>query len=352
MIAPGVRQPRGLVKVNGAVIAGMLYWETDENEHSSPSTFRACFAISGLPASNDIAWFSAQTDLTVEIFAGFPADPTTFSDGELESVFFGKVDDVAADWLNLTLDLTGRDMSAPLLDNKSSEKYINSTASAIAAKLAQKYGLTPNVTATTTRVGVYYKQDHVDLKDDRTEWDLLLWLARKEGFQLYVSGKTLYFGPQQSSGTPYVFQKTGNAWNATSVKASHTLTVAKDIEVSATSWNPTKKLAYTRKATRSRKGSGLTQKYSYRFANLTPEQTQQRANQILADLSRHEMKVAIEGPADVGLAIGGSLQIAGTGTAFDQTYFPSSIHRFLRADGGYHWTIDAKNHAPENSPNL
>lgn len=351
------RQPRGLVKVNGAVVSGWIFFETDENEHSSPSTFHAVFAASVLPKDHGPDWWASQGDLTIELFAGFPSDPAAYGEGELASIFSGKVDDLTLDE-EMVLEVRGRDLSAPLLDTKTSDKYINQTASQIATKLAAKYGLTPQVTATSTRVGTYYKQDHVDLKDDRSEWDLLLWLARQEGFQVFVAGKTLHFGPMPTSGSPYVFARTvipgqPPAWNAKSVKFSRTLTVAKDIEVTVTSWNATKKLTYTRKATRSRKGSAPhVQKYSYRIGNLTPEQAQKRANQILIDLSRHEMKVSVEGPADVGLVIGGVIKITGTETLFDQTYFPSSIHRLMQADGGYTWSVEAKNHSPESEPNI
>jgi hypothetical protein len=44
--------------------------------------------------------------------------------------------------------------------------------------------------------------------------------------------------------------------------------------------------------------------------------------------------------------------LTGTGTDFDQTYFPDSIARTFDQAGGYTWRIQAKNHSPEGQPSL
>lgn len=354
-------QPRGLVKINGAVAPGLISFDIDANEFSSPDTFTVHLAFGAMPAARPAAWFASQTQMEVEIFAGFPTDPDQFAAEELESLFFGKVDDLdALDYDDMTITLRGRDLTAAFVDNKTSEKYVNQTASQVAEAMAAKYGLEARVTPTTTRVGVYYGAEHVDLKSDRTEWDLLTWLARQEGFRVFVKGKALYFTPPPSTSAsrPFVFERTvdGNglaSWNGQSVKFRRSLTVAKDIQVTVTSWNAKQKRAFTVKATRSKKGNGAgVQKYAYRIANLTPEQAQQKANALLAEISQHEMKVAIEGPADTAMAIDSVIRVKGTGTDFDQIYFPRSIQRTLTQDGGFNWSIEAKNHSPESEPNL
>ncbi|MFD2271423.1 hypothetical protein ACFS07_10485 [Undibacterium arcticum] len=40
--------------------------------------------------------------------------------------------------------------------------------------------------------------------------------------------------------------------------------------------------------------------------------------------------------------------MVGTGTAFDQTYYPESIVREMDLTGGYTMTIKAKNHSPQS----
>lgn len=352
--------PRGAVKVNGQEVGGWLWFETEANEFYAPDTFRITWAMSKLPKGSDVAWFSAQVTLDIELFVGFPDDPARIQPEELQSVFAGQVDTVSLDYSDLTMELVGRDLTRPFVDNKSSEKYVNLTSSQVAEKLAAKYGLEAKVEPTKDKVGTFYATDHVDLQSDRTEWDLLTWLARKEGYRVYVKGKVLYFQPPpRDAPRPYVFERTTNAdgpdaWNGQDVKLSRTLTVARDIEVTVTSWSTKQKKAYSRKARRSKLdgGGAIAQKYSYRIPNLTPEECQQRANQLLAELSKHEMKFETDGPADAGMAIDSVIQVRGTGTDFDQTYFPSSITRRLSFDGGFGWSISAKNHSPESEATL
>jgi len=354
------RQPRGAIKINGAAVTGWTHWETDENEFYQPDTFSAHFALSGLPADRDLSWWATQVKIEVELFAGFPADPDAYTAADLDSVFFGVVDEISVDFADLTMEITGRDLTAPLVDHKTSEKYVNQTASEIASLLAGKYGLTPVVTATTAKVGKYYQIDHVDLKDDRTEWDLLTWLAREEQFVVFMKGKDLHFQPKPTeSQEPWVLRREppsddGPArWNAEGVKLSRTLTVAKDIEVTVHSWNSKSKKAFSRIAKRAKgKGGGEVQKYSYTIAGLTPDQAQKRADQIRDEISKHEVKLSFDGPADNLLSIEDVIKVEGTGSAFDQVFYPSSIARTLAWDGGYGWTVEAKNHAVESEPTL
>jgi phage protein D len=57
-------------------------------------------------------------------------------------------------------------------------------------------------------------------------------------------------------------------------------------------------------------------------------------------------------PGDNDLDTTSLIQLSGTGTAFDQVYFPDSITRRLSFDGGYEMTIEAKNHAPDSTVTL
>lgn len=358
-----LRQPCGAVKVNGVVMSGWVSFSFDANSFHDPDTFDVAFAISALPEGNGIDWFSQQTQLEVEIFAGFPSDPSAFSTADLDSIFFGRADEAAPDLNAWTITLTGRDMTAVFLDAKTSEKYIGQTASDVATLLAGKYGLTPVVTDTSTKIGRYLQADMVERQDQRTEWDLLTWLARQEGFVVFVKGKELHFEPPaQADANPYVIAYTPPtaAGPATCtmerVSCRRVLTVARDIVVTVRSFNSKSKKAFTQKATRTKtrgkRSASSVQQYTYTIPGLTPEQAQQRANQLLAELSQHEMTIALEGPADNVLAITSTIQLKGTGSAWDQTYYPDSIHRTFTTEGGYSWSVSGKNHSPESEPNI
>lgn len=354
-----LRQPRCIVKANGAAISGWAIVELEQNEHYNPDTFRLEFALNGLPAANDAAWWASQTDIEIEILVGFPADADNYDETQLTSLFVGDVDEPEILWEEGRLIVHGRDKTHLLVDHKTSEKYVNLTSSQIAEKLASKYGLTPVVTATSTKAGKYYSIDHVDLKDDRTEWDLLTWLAAQEKFVVFVKGRELHFEPRKASQTPYTirYQKPAvggpPSLNGCRLTTTRTLTVARDIQVTVRSWNSKKKTAYVRKAASKSPHAGVhTQKYTYSIPGLTPDEAQARADAIRDQLSKHEFKLCLEGPADVTLGIDTLITLEGTGTAFDQSYWPESIIRRLDNAGGFDWTVNAKNHEPESSPSL
>lgn len=360
-------QPRGVVKINGDALDAWIEWQTEVTTFTGPSTFSVTLAMSALPQATNVDYFAAAEDLDVEIFVGRPTDAASFTASDLTSIFAGKSDDATADWVERTLTLTGRDLSAPLIDTKTSEKYINQTASQVAATLAGKYGLTPVITATSGNVGRFYKSDHVDLKSERTEWDLLTWLAREEGFRVYVKGRELHFEPEPTgnSGTPFALRREASgtrteAGNYVAMRTARTLTVAGDIEVTVKSWNGKKNRTYTATAKRTGKSSGLQrgggkkgkQKYRYTFPGLDQDGCQKKAQQLLGELSKHAMKLSFSGEGIDAFFITDSINLTGTDTAWDQTYHPDSIHREMSVEDGYSWSVEAKNHATSNEPTL
>ena len=346
--APQLRQPRALVQVNGTTVPALMSLEIDETAFSQPSTFRVELAVQALPPGNDLAWWMRTMDeIDVEIFIGFPSDPTDYDASDLTSMFYGRADDVEVDWAGQTMSVSGRDLSAKLADVKSAQKYVNQKASDVATMLAAQYGLTPKVTPTKTPIGKFYSIDHVDQHDDRTQWDLLSWLARDEQFVVFVQAKELHFQPKPSaSQTPQVFHWTPpsggagfNEGNFIRLSSRRELTVAKGIKVEVKSWNSKKNNGYSKTA---QNGGQNPQTYSYVIAGLEPDDCQARAKQLLAELSQHEKTLTIEGPADNSLTVADVIQLSGTGTALDQIYFPSQIKRTFDAEGGYRWEIEAK----------
>lgn len=343
-----VRAPRGAVQVNGTTITGWEEIEVESSTFANADTFHATFSASKLPSSNDANWFSLQKEIKVTVLAGFPANPANFSADELDTLIVGMVDNIDYDAIAGLLTISGRDFSSKLIEAKISDKYPNKVSSDIATILAGKAGLTPQITKTSVKVGTYYQIDSVRLSDNSTQWDLLQYLAREEGFAAYVDGETLHFEPKPSAGQdPYTFKvepRTDGVGyvsaNGLSIKATRNLSLSGGIEVQVNSWNTRDKRSYQKKAT-SPQGAGKT--YTFVFANLSPEQCQARANQLLKDLTGHQMGLSVRGPADTILKRSDILQLAGTGTAFDQTYFPVSVSRTLSASGGFVWEIEGKN---------
>jgi phage protein D len=364
-LTPTGSQPRGAVKVNGELIIGWTEFELENNNFYSADTFRCHFTGGALPFDRDVPWFCSQQDMYVELFIGFPPNVASYSVADLQSFIYGQADDIDYDPVNNTIVVTGRDLTRVFIDTKTTQKWPNLTASQIATQLAVAHGLTPVVTATTTKAGKFYEIDHVNLTDDRSEWDILNYLADVEGFRVWVRGQSLYFAPapDPTTTTPYQIVWTPGYKGGTEkanferVNFKRALTVSRGIQVIIRSWN--KKVSHGFTATypakvktiqvgKSKTGAGA-QIYSKTIPNLTQEQAIQRAQNWYQQLVAHEMKFDNMGiPGDNGLDITSIISLSGTGTAFDQQYFPDSISRSLNVDGGYEMTVAAKNHSPES----
>jgi phage protein D len=360
------RQPRGLVKVNGEILPGWVSWETDNNTFYQADTFRVCFALSLMPYERDAAWWAARSEIFIEILVGFPADPENFTADELDSLIYGRVDDVTFDPVGRKIEVSGRDLTSAFIDAKTTEKWPNHTASEIAADLAARHDLKAVVTKTETKSGRYYEIDHARLTDQRSEWDLLTWLAHEEQFMVYVKGRELHFEPKPSpDDDPYVLQweqptedRGHPVFNGKTIAFSRNLTLANDVIVKVMSWNAKNKKGFTKtaQATHNKntvlKGAaqpiGEAQTYSYTIPGLTPEQALQRAQALLKEITAHEVKFSATLPADNLLGVTNIIQIIGTGTAFDQIYYPDSIVRHMSIGEGYTMSINAKNHSPES----
>ena len=361
------RRPRGLVKLGGEVVHGWVSWETNNNVFSSADTFRVEFALKALPIQFDETWWAEQTTIQVEIYGGFPNYPDNYAEVDLIKLLTGNVDHIDYNPVTNTVMVQGRDLSALLIDTKTSEKFPNQTSSQIAETLAARHGLTPVVTATTTRAGTYYEIDHVALNVERSEWDLLTYLATQEQFVVYVRGSELHFEPKPSAtGVPYLIQwqppKPGAGSpvaNLKQLKFSRDLTIAKGITVTVRSWHQQGGKAYTKtwptkiaRGVQPGQSAPAAQNYYFTIPNKTPDEALAIAQQKYAELIQHEMKLDAMMPADNDLDVTTVIVVEGTGTAFDQVYYPESITRFMSISDGYNMTVKAKNLSPGNQPVL
>jgi phage protein D len=363
---------RGAVKLatKGGTLSPIEGWtafEVDNNNFLSADTFSVTFAANKLPADRSLAWITSQTEIFVEIFAGIPADGLNWTAEELTSLIYGQVDALEYDPVAGTVHISGRDLTRVLIDSKTTEKWQNKTASQIAQILADRHGMKANIAATKTLAGKFYEIDHEKMTAARTEWDLLCELARNEQFYVWVSGQTLNFQPKPdpASVTPFRVtwtppdSETGySRSNVEALKLERALTVSKGIVVVVRSWNDAAQKTFTTtyppnkqtavKPGASQIGSG-SQTYYYSVPNLTQEKVLQFAQAKYAQIIQHEMRCEFTIPAagNDALTVASLVQLVGTGTAFDQTYYPDSLRRALSFDSGYTLTVSAKNHSPD-----
>jgi phage protein D len=356
--APSARQPRGVVKLAGVIVPGWIAWEVENNVFRAADTFRVGFAVASLPVARDAAWFAIQTEITVEIFASDrPTDPGAYVPAAGDRVIYGQVDDIDYHPALGTIELTGRDLTSRLIDTRTSVNNSNQTASQIASIIAGQHGLKPVVTATTTRVGTYYANDHVDVSQQQSEWEILIKLADYEGFDVFVTGDELHFEPKPPEGsshyalvwTPPTPDTAHPSLNATTIALSRSLTIAKGVSVEVRSWNAKQKKAFTaawpRQVKQVKPGASTNENQTYRFSipGLTQDQAQARAQKLYAQIVQHMVKLSADLPGDGLLDCTKTISLRGTGTAFDQVYFPDSVRRSMSMDEGYRMSVTAKN---------
>lgn len=252
----------------------------------------------------------------------------------------GEVDSVQIDWGRRVMHVEGRDLAARLIEARTQESFQNRTGSEIAEILAGRHGLKASVTSTTTPVGRYYQleRDRVTLNQysrATTEWDLLTWLARQEGFDLYVAGTTLHF-EQPSAALPAVFTPA----DLIDLRMERAVALAGDMEVTVKSWHSRRQSAFTQTARVGDSGSaGRSQRYVVVRPNLTADEALSLAHRLLADIARHQSLISLIMPGEFDLTARSRIALNGTGTAFDRTYAVSDIERSLSAERGFIQTV-------------
>ncbi len=333
---------RSILKI-GSTVVDFTEWMASHSGIMEAGTFRAA-----LPAPvAKWPWFAQQTEILVDVYAGTPKDPLNYSTDDLTLLMTARCDQIDLDPETQNISLSGRDMTSLLIDNKTTEKWPNLTSSEIAQKIAALWGFQSNIQATTGIVGRFYTADHVKLAKADTYWNILTYLAQHEGFQCFVLGRTLYFGNfgAQSTLAPYLITVDTNGnfaqSNATRLQFSRDLTLAQDISVTVRSYHGYRGAAFTGTATATKTAKTIErdaelaqalQHYDYTIPGLTQPECTLKAQKILADLTRHELKMSAGLPFDATLFPWVPVQVTGTGTPWDATYTPQNVTRRFSKD--------------------
>ena len=355
---PAVRSPRGAVRLNGLMIDGWESWEVENNAFRAADSFAIGFAVAQLAPGYGPDWFAEQTAITAEIFAvaDVPAGSGEYRPALAERLILGQVDDIVFDPLRGTLLLTGRDLTARLIDTKVSCGYLNRTSSEIAIVLAGNHGLTPVITDTETPIGTFYSQNHISLTQERSEWDILTELAGFEDFDAFVLGDELHFQPRPDpadAGRYLIDWQQGDrlvaasAANVTALRLERSLILARGVSVTVQSWHARQGKRFV--ATWPEAGGDAPAPetsplaYSFTSPGLTQDQCQQIAQARYRDIAQHMVRLSAEMPGDDLLDCRMIVAVRGTGTAWDQDYFPDVVRRTMSAGGGYGMSLNAKN---------
>ena len=352
---------RSILRV-GSTLLDFTDWESEHSGIMEAGSFRAT-----IPAPvQDWTWWAQQTEIVVDVFAGTPKDPANYTTDDLVMIMTARCDSIELDPETSRVTIGGRDMTSLLIDNKTTQKWPNLTSSQIAQQIAALWGFDSNITATTGIVGKFYAADHVKLAKSETYWNILTYLAQRESFQCFVMGKTLYFGNfgAKYSSDPYVIQFDASGSiplaNASRLRFSRDLTLAQDLSVTVRSYHGNLAAAFKATATTTKQGrkieqtAGLvqsTQHYEFTIPGLTQPECALKAQGILAELSKHELKMSAKLPFDSLLYPWIPVQVSGTNTPWDATYMPQKITRRVSKDH-VSMQVDARTGIPQQTVSL
>jgi phage protein D len=215
----------------------------------------------------------------------------------------------------------------------------------------------------------YYEIDHTQetagqFSHVTNEWDLLTYLAQREGYDVYMIGRVLHFHPTApADANPFkAFWIKGDPLpisNVIDLRLERALTLAKDIEVKVRSWNSKQGRGFERiaraigaKSASAQKSSNQkgseTQRYVLIRPNLTEDQAQKLANTTLAELSAHERVISFAMPGEFELNARRTCVLSGTSSSWDQAYYIDSVQREVSFDGGFSQHVHAKNHSAQS----
>lgn len=338
-LLPQLREPSLLVLVDGVPLLGAIDAEVCSTNFLGADRFVVRLAL-GADYGFDAAFWSAATSVLLEIRIG------TSGAASVVSLIQGAADTVEVDVLRGMVTIEGRDLTARLIERRTQDIYANRTASEIATLLAQGAGLTPKVTVTRTPVGRYYQGEHDRLTLDRysrttTDWDLLVFLAQQEGFDVFVAGDGLFFQPPSTSAPPVPLDIS----MVQALRMEHALPLAAGISVTVKSWNSRQQSMVTATAGTTSPATatdtGVRDYVSVR-PNLTPDQAQAVAQVRLAELASHERTITARMPGELMITPRSLIQLSGTGTAFDQTYAVDEITRRIGESCGFVQTVRAR----------
>ena len=270
----------------------------------------------------------------IKIWLGYVANPSQWTKEELTHLFTGKIDGVRPEFTDRnTVQLIGRDYSAPLLDTEFNLAFANRTASQIATLLAEKRGLTPVVTSTEAFVAR-------EIYKDKKEWEILQQLADEEGFICYVNHKKeLYFGPRSDQDEEVVKTLTYHREKEKSNLMSITFddsNIGIINKVIVRRWIGKKKTLVQGEA----KNEDLIKKYGEKVRIVyggtkikTNEQAKAQAEKQLKEWSRSVVTAeSVETIGDVELLAEKKIYVAGCGR-FDGAYYIDRTRQRLSRDG-------------------
>lgn len=326
------------VAIDGVATIGLLHAAITSTNCFSADSYSLTFAM-GDPPLGDIAMWSALTSGCVEVFTGSAPEPAS------TSLITGMIDSVHVDAINGIVAIEGRDLSAALVDFYGQDDFVNQTASEVVATIANRHGLAAVITPTSGFIGRFYGDGYTRLSTGqfsrlRSDWDLVVELARENQFDVFAEGSRLFFQP--SSPIPPTFTPITPRM-VQSMRFNRSLAVAASATARVQSWNSQTMACYDSGANVSSEpmAESTNQPFLFSMSNFTSAQVTESSARYTAELRRLQTTLHIEMPWDLRIAPRGGILLSETASMFDGLYLVDSIERYYSSTSGSRQTIRA-----------
>lgn len=253
--------------------------------------------------------------------AGEEASITVMTRGQTSTLITGEVDEVSFDYIRREIHFCGRDKSAALHENISSEKWINKLPSDIVRDLIGRVGLSGNVTGSSVKAGKQLQQDFVKLSENSTFARIIHEMARIDGCRWWIDPNGMFhyvpYGSQHGVYSIFINQESEPiSSDCVELKVSHNLQAGRPIAVTVKGWHPKKRQIF--RYTSNVEGSGPMREWSYQVPTLTQDHATRRAKSEATERARHEFLVTATVVGDPSVQAGMGLQLSGSD--FDQVF--------------------------------
>ncbi|SHG92085.1 hypothetical protein [Bradyrhizobium erythrophlei] len=253
---------------------------------------------------------------------------TVTTRGMNEPLTTGEIDKTNFDLIGLVINVHGRDASAPLHSNKTSEKWQNKMGSDIVTDLATRVGLKVQADPSGLMAGKQLQQDYVRLSDNVSFSYVIHKLAEFDGARWYIDATgTLHYQSQDNPTGVYTLNYVPPgpgpmAADSLALVVKRNVQAGKSQSVSIKAWHPKQKQVFTDTYVVPGKVGQVS--YNYHIPNLLQDHVSQHAKSRAIERARNEFTIEASVPGDPTVNVGMDLQLNGTGY-FDSTYQMDSV---------------------------
>ncbi len=312
------------VVLNGVAVEGLLHASVVNSNCFSADTYALTFALGPPPLSN-LEFWSSLSSAYVEISA-FAASGLI-----LQNLITGTIDEISADPIQGTVTIEGRDLTSTLVDSYRQQDFVNQTASEIVSAVALYHSFIPVITDTTEIVGRYFADGYTRLSTGqfsrlRSDWDLIVELARECRFDVFVQGRNLLFQPSSTIG---ILPMRLPLETLKSIRFERDLTIQGEASALVQSWDSQYVTAYGTPGATVAGGMATpgAQPFLFSASNFTAQQVADTAQRYSSELNRLAVTLHAELPLEPLLAPRTVIMIDQTNSLFDTIFEIDSVER-------------------------